>query len=209
MRTVILGKEIENTYDIDCKKKEIKNENGESSMVFYGKPELIKEEKISWQEICSFEGEVHYNSNKIFSLVNELNISEEETVIVENEIFRADLNEMHLKTNKVISEIDVNKLETEMRLKSCVEEFNHSMILSNEKLKSYCDIHNLSFFETDAIELFKLIYPNKEYEIVDGVMKVKKKSVEMYISSADINASNIAYSVVTPSYCKGNVTFNG
>lgn len=41
LRTVILGKEIKNTYDVDCKKKEIKNENGESSIVFYGKPELI------------------------------------------------------------------------------------------------------------------------------------------------------------------------
>ena len=59
------------------------------------------------------------------------------------------------------------------------------MITSNEKLKSYCDVHKLSYEDTDAIELFGIVFPDEKYEIVDGVMKVKeRKCPELYMTSS-------------------------
>ena len=58
MKTVVLGKKIENTYGIDTKQKEIKMPNGEVKMVFTDKPVITKDSKIiDWSELCSFEGE--------------------------------------------------------------------------------------------------------------------------------------------------------
>lgn len=40
---------------------------------------------------------------------------------------------------------------------------------------SYCDLHKLSYEDTDCIELFKLVFPDEEYVIVDGIMRAKDK----------------------------------
>ena len=73
---------------------------------------LTRETKVKeWTELCSYEGEPRYNSNWVFRIYKTVNISEYETVDIENEIFRADLNEMHLHTNKIVEERDINKEE--------------------------------------------------------------------------------------------------
>lgn len=182
MRTVLLGKKIENIYDVNYKWKEIKDENGESKTVFTGKPEVTKETKIEeWVELCSYKGEPRYNSNLyMIYLCKTVNISENESVKIEEEIFRADLNEMHLHTDKVVEEIDVKKEEAFSACEAQIKAFNKMMIESNDKMKAYCDLHKLSYAETDCIELFNLIFPNEEYIIEDGVMKVKEKPVVYY-----------------------------
>ena len=188
MRTVILGKKIENVYDVNHNWKTIKDEDGNVKTVYTGKPTLVMTPHVKeWAEICSYDGEPRYNSTKgyVFAIGGnyQINISEDETVTIGKEIFRADLNEVHLETDKVIQKVDINKGESEEILSEQIRAFNSMMITSNEKLKSYCDVHKLSYEDTDAIELFGIVFPDEKYEIVDGVMKVKKKSVEMYVTS--------------------------
>jgi hypothetical protein len=190
LRTVILGKKIENVYEVNYNRKFIDGGNGKKRTVYTSKPTLVMTPRIKeWTEICSYDGEPRYNSgsNYIFGTMfskNQINISEDETVTVNKEIFRADLNEVHLETDKVLEEVDINKGESEEILAEQIRAFNSMMITSNEKLKAYCDIHNLAYEDTDVIELFKIVFPDEKYEIVDGVMKVQEvKYPEIRITS--------------------------
>lgn len=207
MRTVILGKKIENVYEVNHNWKTIDDGNGVVKTVYTGKPTLVMTPHIKeWAEICSYDGEPRYNSenNYVFGTMfskNQINISEDETVTVSKEIFRADLNKMHLETDKVLEEVDINKEASEEILSEQIRAFNSMMITSNEKLQAYCDVHNLAYEDTDVIELFKIVFPDEKYEIVDGVMKVKKKSVEMYVSSAKDAWDSITSGINTISFC--------
>ena len=179
MRTVVLGKKIANIYDVNRNWKSIECEGGNTKTVYTDRPTLTKTPCIKeWVEIFSYDGEPRYNIDmSLYSFCNghKFNISEDETVVVTNGIFRADLNEMHLQTNKVVEEVDINKSESEEFLSEQIHAFNSMMITSNEKLKTYCDIHSLNYGDTDAIELFKIVFPDEQYEIIDGVMMAKNK----------------------------------
>lgn len=207
MRTVILGKKIENVYEVNHNWKTIDDGNGGVKTVYTNKPTLVMTPHIKeWVEICSYDGEPRYNSNKgyIFSALAgtyQMNISEDETVSVGKEIFRADLNEMHLETDKVLEEVDINKEASEEILSEQIRAFNSMMITSNEKLKAYCDVHNLAYEDTDVIELFKIVFPDEKYEIVDGIMKIKKKGVEIYVSSARDTLDSLTSAINTISFC--------
>ena len=212
MRTVILGKKIENVYEVNHNWKTIDDGNSGVKTVYTGKPTLVMISRIKeWIEICSYDGEPRYNSgsNYMFDTMfskNQINISEDETVTVNKEIFRADLNEVHLKTDKVLEEVGINKGESEEILAEQIRAFNSMMITSNDKLKTYCDVHNLAYEDTDVIELFKIVFPDEKYEIVDGVMKVKKKCVEMYVSSARDAWESITSGIGNISMCnKGTI----
>lgn len=45
------------------------------------------------------------------------------------------------------------------------------MIESNQKLKSYCDVHKLNPEDTDVISLFEVVYGHNVYRIEDGAIK--------------------------------------
>lgn len=192
MVTRVFGKIIENIYDVDDKLVQITDENGDRKDVYKGKPDITKETKVKeWSELCSFQGEARYNKDlgiyygMTFNRYGRtLNISEDDEVGVEKEIFRADLNEVHLRTDKVVEELDINKDSAECNLSNHIKAFNKMMIESNDKLKTYCDLHKLSYEDTDCIELFKLVFPNRLYIIRDGKMKV---SDAMYVSSTALS----------------------
>jgi hypothetical protein len=191
MKTIILGQKIENIYDVNHNWKTINDENGNLKTVYTAKPTLNKTSIIKeWVEICSHHGEPRYNStSSLFgSLLTQpqLNISENETIQIKEQIFRADLNEMHLRTNKIVEEIDVDEQEARATLSEQIRAFNAMMITSNDKLQSYCDVHKLSYEDTDAIELFSIVFPNQCYEIKDGI--IAPKNVNMYVSSACLTA---------------------
>lgn len=176
MKTRIFGKKIGNIYEVDHNWKQIEDNDGEIKTVYTDKPSINKTRKVKeWSELCSYEGEPRYNSYIGFALYNQINISENETVTIEEEVFRADLNEMHLHTNKVVEEKDINKEDALSILEGQIKAFNKMMIESNNRLMTYCDLHKLSYEDTDCIELFKLVFPDDEYVIEDGVMKVKEK----------------------------------
>lgn len=177
MRTVVLGKVVEKNFSVETNIKTI-NKNGKECDVYTGKPKLQVEEKIKeWKEICSFKGE--YRKNHIYPFfypsVNQINISENETVTIDKEIFRADLNELHLFTDKVVEEINKGMEIAEIELIKHTRLFNKMMIESNDSLTAYCNLHKLNYGDTDAIELFKIVFPEKEFEIKDGVLRVKEQ----------------------------------
>lgn len=189
MITRVFGKKIENFYEVIHNWKQIEDSDGEIKTVYIDKPLINKTRKVKkWTELCSYEGEPRYNSRIGWDLYNKINISENETVTIEEEIFRADLNEMHLHTNKVVEEKDINKEDALSILEAQIKAFNKMMIESNNKLMSYCNLHKLSYEDTDCIELFKLVFPDEEYVIKDGVMKVKENSKNV-ISSLYIDGS--------------------
>ena len=188
MKTKVFGKKIENVYEVDCKWKTVQNEQGEYVTVFTDKPTLTKIPTVrEWAELCAFDGEPRYNkgtkansSNPFailnFSFKNRINVTEDEEVCIDEEIFRADLNELHLHTDKIVEETDLDKEGFESDYENQIKAFNKMMIESNNKLMTYCDLHKLSYEDTDAIKLFKLVFPDEEYVIEDGVMKVKEKT---------------------------------
>lgn len=192
MRTVVFGKRIKNHYIIKNNQKEIHDEaNYCSKWVFTAKPTIEKEvEIVDWLELLSFEGEPRYNkgtkpksSNPFdfsnifaFSTKNKINISPDEEVCIDEEVFRADFNELHLHTDKIVEENDDDRNYQMNNYEMLINDFNQQMIESNDKLNAYCKLHNLAPCCTDCIELFKLVFPNEEYVIEDGTMKVKEKS---------------------------------
>ena len=196
MKTIVFGQKIVNHYKVEINQQKIKTERGEAT-VYTDKPRLVVTPEIKeWVEICSFSGEPKYNSGRstMSRYLSCLNIAENETITVLEEIFRADLNQMHLRTDKIIEEINKNEEKAKSILTKHIEAFNIIMITSNEKLKSYCDIHNLSYKDTDAIDLFTIVFPNEQYEIINGTMKVKEKN-SLYITSVNTNISNRTWSL--------------
>ena len=185
MKTKVFGKKIENNYIIKSNQKSIQDENGCDKLVFTARPVITKEKKIvGWVELHSFDGQPRYNKYGmnivgvlVGSYLNHINLSEDEEVGIEKEIFRADLNEVHLYTNKAVEEIDCNKEYQEAGYNTLIGEFNKQMIESNDKLKSYCEVHKLNPEETDCIELFEIVFPNHNYEIKDGVMREYNKNL--------------------------------
>jgi hypothetical protein len=180
MRTVVLGKKVNNIYEVIPHTKEITDKDGNTKKVFTAKPEIKKTQEVSeWTELCSFDGEPYYNySDATNWLCNgfykELNISDNKAVVVKKEIFRADLNELHLQTNEIVEENNIDKEFTEEEYKLYIAQFNQQMIESNDVLKRYCDLHSMPYKDTDCIELFKLLFPNNEYQIEDGIILKKE-----------------------------------
>lgn len=170
MKTVVLGKKVKNIYEVNKNQNQIIGDNGEPQTVYVGKP-FIKVKKVTseYVELCRFKGKPRYNKScNSFIYGHHINISKDETVRIDEEIFRADLNVLELYTDKVVETIDENKSEAESALEQEVKTFNRTMIESNDKLKSYCNIHKLSYEDTDCFELFKLVYPGHLYMIAKG-----------------------------------------
>lgn len=189
MKTIIEGKNIENRYSVDHKWKTVKNSDGEDITVYTAKPSIVKDIVITgYEKLCEYDGEPHYNDkHRVLygGFSKSLNISENEEAYVCEEIFRADKNEMHIHTDKVCSEKDVDLEDSENIYKVQTMAFNKMMIESNKKMNSYCELHKLIPDETDCIELFSLLYPESCYEIADGVMREKKNEQLLYVTSAN------------------------
>ena len=153
-------------------------ENGK----FTKKPSYSTVKKfLSHEEICSFKGEPHYNDNTKLAYTffdpyyrcKNININEEEEVNIVRKVFRADLNEVHLFSDYVIREEELNsESEIEFEVDNLIREFNKTMIESNEEMLRYAKLHKLFLEDTDCEELFKLVYPNKICKIENGKMVV-------------------------------------
>lgn len=188
MITRIFGKVVEYVYSVNCNQKEILDKDGSVKIVYSGKPEIFKTSNVKeWEELCFYKGAPRYNYNVMSCMgYKYLNISETEEVKITKEIFRADLNECHLHSNKIVKEIETGKEEAEEIYEGHVKKFNKAMIESNERLAAYCNLHKLSYENTDCIELFKLVFPDDGYIIEDGVMRVKEKYSSVIRNSSGI-----------------------
>lgn len=215
MKTKLFGKKIENIYEVDHKWKQIEDNDGEMKTVYTDKPIITKTPKVkSWSELCVYEGEPRYNSKTVsvgffgWTSNNTVNISEDECVAIEEEIFRADLNEMHLHTDKVVETVDVDKEDALSIYEGQIKAFNKMMIESNNKLMTYCDLHKLTYEDTDCIELFKLVFPDDEYVIEDGVIKVKEKVKATTYTLEDVKLDSFTIAPSTISACISDSTIS-
>ena len=166
MKTIVMGKKIKRDY-------EIKVEWDDNGKLKY-KP-FIKElaPDIQWEEICSYEGEArgcYKESLFSFDPHKYIYLSEDEKVVVEKEVFRADLGDYIQYTNKVLEEDEGNKADCEEDLKTYIKEFNKERIENDSKAKAYCDLHKLNYEDTDYDELIKYIDPNKGIYINEDIL---------------------------------------
>lgn len=157
MKTIVMGKKIKRNY-------ELKAESDNNGKLKY-KP-FIKEldPDIQWEEICSYEGEARsYRKENVFAFspYKYIYLSEDEEVIVEKEIFRADLGDYIQYTNKVLKEDKGDKPDIEIYIR----DYNKQMIEADSEAKAYCDLHKLNYEDTDYDELMKYIYPNRVLKI--------------------------------------------
>lgn len=204
MKTVIKGKNIHNVYSVKSHIKKIVDAKGNKVKVYTAKPELCVEKKIdSWADICSFEGVMQYDShyfpyNSFWNAYeHRVHISEDESVRVDSISFRADLNEHHAFTDKVISETNINKTEAETEYQTHLHAFNKMMIESNEKMLSYCTIHNLNIENTDALQLFELVYPKGYYYHIENGKMVAGKYLTVDTSAVTCSTSSSSYNTVS------------
>ena len=190
-------------------------ENGK----FTKKPSYSTVKKfLNHEEICSFKGEPYYNDDTKLACTffdphyrcKKININEEEEVNIVRKVFRADLNEVHLFSDYVVREEELNfESEIEFEVDNLIREFNKTMIESNEKMLRYAKLHKLFLEDTDCEELFKLVYPNKICKIENGKMVVLDGSFTVksdYITNCiGDNISEIVKYATRNAICGGDV----
>lgn len=140
MKTIIQGRNIEITYFIS------KGKNG--------RPYIDeKTEIVSWADILTIDGTIGYNS----SLYKCINLNEKEEVMVDREIFRADLNAMVVRIRKNLSVKEIDHDKTKIEFDFLLKKYNKDNIESDEQLSLWCKLNNKNAEEIDADELKKLI----------------------------------------------------
>lgn len=169
----IFGRNKIITYDIDDGMEDVKNDDGTYKRVFVCFPRITKTSEYEKEEILSFEGRMEYNGG--LGYTNYFNISEDETVMEVKRTFRADLNEMHILSDKIIKEVEMNKLENAEKFEVLQKQFNKTMIENTEELKNYCDIHCLDYENTDCVKLFKLLHQDSECIVKDEMLVLANK----------------------------------
>ena len=195
MKSIVKGQIVKETYSVVDNLTTI-TVDGEEKQVFVAKPRIDKQTEIAeWRNILTLDGAMHYNTPPADGWLGVVhrcfNISEDETVCEIKKIFRADLNENHYFTDKAVETRTVNKEESELRLRILMAGFNEQMTESNEQMSAYCKLHKLDPRDTDCEELFKIVYPNKEYEIVDGKMKEKVNCHTISSQALTMNTSPV------------------
>ena len=80
--------------------------------------------------------------------------------------FHADIPEWRQYVNKVVKNIDHYKESSESRYKTLICAYNTYVINKDERLLSYCKLHNLNIKETDPDELKKIL---PSYETNDTI----------------------------------------
>lgn len=152
IKSNIQGKHITHNY-------EVKYERNDKGGLKY-KPSLTVKDTETYETILIVDGEIGQNSTKFWKIYSTptINISESESVEVEGKIYRADLHEYMIHTDKVLSEKDANKEEAEALFSKLSSEYNQLMIERDEKLVAYCRVHKLDPEDTNYEELKKIVY---------------------------------------------------
>lgn len=179
MKTIVMGKNVTNNYDVVVNRDE---DNKLCSRPFI--KELTPD--IEWEEICEYEGEAQYSY-----LGRTIYISEDEEVIVTEQVFRADLGSYIQYTNKVLSEDEGNKESCETNLAALLKEYNKQMIEDDERAKAYCNLHKLDYEESDYDEIIKIIGKNKPEMEIPKVWKFSSDILANAVIKIDDTYPNI------------------
>lgn len=208
MKTIVQGKKVTNKWSVDTgKEKQIIN--GEEREIFVKKPSLTKEEEIEWVDICEYNAEPQHTGMSFFAN-QRIYLSETEEVVVDREIFRADLGVWYQRADKILDEVDAGKEEAETELQTLVAEFNKTAIENNMEMLNYCKLHKLTPGETDAEELYKLLHPDESFRFniiqqtyredisIDDEIRYIRKSVHDILSGVEVDKATGAILRVKP-----------
>lgn len=155
MKTIVKGQNIEEHYVV----KDCKREDG----TFYHRPYMesdSKQRKKTFETILEYDGEPQYDGVGLKTFY----ISENEEVIITKKYFRADLGAWIVETNKVLSEKHIGEKKCKQELAKLIKEYNKQKIESCYYLKAYCDIHKLSYEDTDYDELKDIVDIPKNHD---------------------------------------------
>lgn len=184
MKNIVFGKVTETKFYLD----KLKNKDG-----WIAVPEIKSEVKdVEKREIASWDGTQTYNdkpASYIYSVPKYLNINEDTEVRINKTIFRADLGEIHHFTDYVIENTDVDKEDTENLYKKMMAKFNHDMILADDKLLAYCNLHKLNISNTDVFDLYKVVY-GEDAAFKDGNI-YSKKNIDKWLSCYGLKSDGV------------------
>ena len=177
MKTIVMGKKVKETYKVEV------NQNEEGKLV--SKPKIVLDDTdIKWEEILSYEGKPQYHTTDWYFITHsrygKINISANEEVGIEKQIFRADLGDWIQYTDKVLDKKD-NLKKCEKELASILRLYNTQKIEANPKAKSYCDIHKLDYAETDYEELMEIIDPDS-CEVMVQLANITKENLNKVLA---------------------------
>lgn len=157
MKTIVKGMNIERHYVV----KDCKREDG----TFFHRPYMepdSKQCKKTFETILEYEGEPQFI--RTGSFLEKFYISENEEVRATKKYFRADLGAWVLETDKILSEKNIGEKKCKQELAKLIKEYNKQKIESCDYLKAYCDIHKLSYEDTDYDELKEIVDIPKNYD---------------------------------------------
>lgn len=166
IKVEVYGKHITYTHKVNPCQKEIKID-GEEKLVFFAKPRIDIDSRYDYEKISEFESDSGFVTSDVY--VTKMFFEDEEVSLLKRK-FRLDTGVLEMYISKVLSETDENKETAETELEICIFDFNEEMIKSNEKLDAYCKVHLLDPRSTDVLELWKIVYPENDYKIMDGKM---------------------------------------
>jgi len=155
MVTRVMGKVTETYWSIEGNYKEEICKDGDVKIKFSSRPKIKKEVVYhNPEEICQYEGDPQ--SDFDFNIGHNIFINGEQ-IGVEKKEFHADLCEWRQFVDKVVKNIDHNKEAVEEDYEHLIKKYNAYVINGDEKLLSYCKLHNLNIEDTDADELKKVV----------------------------------------------------
>lgn len=141
-------------------------------LIFDAKPE-IKKDVVDCDPvvICEYDGNpvslVGYNNDDYWASGIFI---DGEFVVEQKREFHADIPEWRQYVDKVVKNIDHYKESSETRYKTLIRAYNTYVINKDEKLLSYCKLHNLDIKETDPDELKKILPSNNTISPIQSAL---------------------------------------
>lgn len=173
MITRVMGKVTQTYWYVEPNYHEERKEDGTVKFVFDKRPELKSDvRELEPVEICRYEGEP-YRFNYLYIGENE--------VCTKRITFHADLKEFRQFVNKIVTNTDINRDESEEKYKLLLRDYNKQSIEGDEKLLAYCKLHHLDPEETDVDELKKILKGNDTIE--SNVTNIREDLTNLYSSN--------------------------
>lgn len=190
IKVEVYGKHVNHLWHVKTNQEEIVID-GKEKLVFTAKPQIEILKSYDYEKISEFESDSSLVNNALY--ITKMFFEDEEVFLLKRK-FRVDTGVLEMYISKVLSETNKNKERAETELEICIFDFNEEMIKSNEKLDAYCKVHLLDPRSTDVLELWKIVYPENDYKIMDGKMicipnpgKDNFDSRSYYISANEIS----------------------
>lgn len=166
IKVEVYGKHVNHLWHVKTNQEEIVID-GEEKLAFTAKPQIEILNSYDYEKISEFESDSSLVNNALY--LTRMFFEDEEVSLL-NRKFRVDTGVLEMYISKVLSETDDNKNNAEIELDAYLKAFNEDMILSNEKLRKYCDVHKLKPNDTDVFKLWDIVYPENDFNIMDGKM---------------------------------------